>query len=354
MKVIINGRFFSQRITGVQRFALEIVRELDKIVSDKNYELYIPKHCNVSLKLKNIKVKESNSIFNGILWDIFSYSSYVKREKGLSVNLCNGINLNKPSIVCIHDVTYKANPDFFSRTLKYKLKMLWNRFSYWFNTKHADFIITVSKFSKKEIMKYYHINQDRIFVINNAWQHVNRINDDKINLSSSYPFLSSGTYFFSMSTLEVNKNFRWVLNAAKNNPEYVFVIAGGGRLNEAANAIGFSNFVNVHFLGYITDEEAKSLIKNCKAFIFPSLYEGFGLPPIEAMGVGCKNIILSDIEVMHEIFGDSVSYIDPKKFDYKFQKQDFENHTNSYHEILDKYSWAKSAAELYALINRLK
>lgn len=137
----------------------------------------------------------------------------------------------------------------------------------------------------------------------------------------------------------------------KNNPEYIFAISGGGNLKNVAESSGFSGLPNVYFLGYVSDNEAKCLIKNCRAFIFPSLYEGFGLPPLEAMGIGCKNIIVSDIEVMHEIYGDKVNYIDPENFDGSINFSEFR--ANSYDEILNKYSWEKSAQLLYNLANRL-
>lgn len=350
MKILINGRFLTQKITGVQRFAIEIIKELDKLVSNENYELLIPQDCNMELNLKNIHAKKSDSNFKGIFWDMFSFSLYAKKNAALSVNLCNGINLHRKSIVCIHDVTYKANPSFYSG--KDKLKMYWNRLCYWFNTKFAYYVITVSNFSKKEIIKYYNIKQEKILVIYNAWQHVNTINTEKIDFQKRYPFLSKGGYFFSMSTLAKNKNFKWVIHAAKNNPEYIFVIAGGGKLKETANTFGLPNLPNVHFLGYVNDEEAKSLIKNCKAFVFPSLYEGFGLPPLEAMAVGCKSVIVSNIEIMHEIFEDSVEYIDPLKLDYKIQ--DFTDYAKKPQRILDKYSWEKSAIALYNLIRTLE
>ena len=353
MKVIINGKFLSQRVTGLHRFAIEIVRELDKLISaDENYELYVPKNCEVSLDLKNIRVVMSKSLLKGILWDVFSYNPYVKREKGLSVNLCNGINLHNPNVACIHDVIFRARKELFYETTRDILRIFWNRFMYSFNTKHSDFIVTVSEFSKKEIIKYYNVDKNKIFVINNAWQHINRINDNKVDFQKSYPFLLPGAYFFSISTLAANKNFKWVLHAAKNNPEYIFAIAGGGKLKGVANSMGLANLPNVKFLGYVTDEEAKCLMKNCKAFIFPSLYEGFGIPPLEALGAGCKNVILSDIEVLHEIYADSADYVDPTNLDYKIQN--LGDHTAYRKKILDKYSWQKSALSLYNLIKKVR
>ena len=93
-------------------------------------------------------------------------------------------------------------------------------------------------------------------------------------------------------------------------------------------------------LGYVSDEEAKTLMRDCKAFLFPSIYEGFGIPPLEAMSAGCKRIIVSDTEVMHEIFGDSVEYINIKKEEITFSEND----------VLSTYSWEKSALQLRLLI----
>ena len=85
-------------------------------------------------------------------------------------------------------------------------------------------------------------------------------------------------------------------------------------------------------------------MKNCKAFLFPSFYEGFGIPPLEAMSTGCP-VIVSDIPVMHEIFGDSVHYINPNEPDVNIDKyiQASDDKTKS---ALCKYSWKDSAEML--------
>ena len=97
------------------------------------------------------------------------------------------------------------------------------------------------------------------------------------------------------------------------------------------------------YTGYLNDNELISLYKNCKAFIFPSLYEGFGIPPLEAMESGCKNIIVSNIEVLEEIYGDSVKYIDIKNEEY--ESKNIINKVNEkkiYINLLDKYTWRKT------------
>lgn len=99
-------------------------------------------------------------------------------------------------------------------------------------------------------------------------------------------------------------------------------------------------------LGYVSDEEAKTMMRDCKAFLFPTFYEGFGIPPLEAMSAGAKNIYVSDTAVMHEIFEDSVQYINPTKYNFVLKKDKIINSE----DILAKYSWKKSAILLKRMI----
>ena len=94
----------------------------------------------------------------------------------------------------------------------------------------------------------------------------------------------------------------------------------------------------------VTDEEAKTLMRDCKAFLFPSIYEGFGIPPLEAVSAGTKKIVVSDIPVMHEIFEEDANYIDLNE-DVKIEKL----HKCS-GNVLKKYSWIESSEKLYQMI----
>ena len=98
---------------------------------------------------------------------------------------------------------------------------------------------------------------------------------------------------------------------AKRNPNYVFAIAGGKDLEIWNDNVEIRGIDNLLFLGYVTDEESRALSEKCLAFLHPSKYEGFGIPPLEAMMCGCPAIV-SDIEVFHEVYGDSVEYCDFK------------------------------------------
>ena len=337
MKVIINGRFLIHRITGVERYAREILAELDKIIEPKSIELAVPPEAEDVPVYKNIKVVKTGKLHNR-LWEHISFPWYVHTQKGISLNLCNVAPIPAPGIVCIHDVKVKATPQYFSK-----------KFLMWYNlllknaTKRAKLIITVSEFSKSEIVKYFRVSSDKITVIPNAWQHYERIAYDE-NALNKYG-LEEGNYYFSMCSLEPNKNFKWIAEEAKENSDAIFAVAGSINKKVFADGLGFDCPENMKLLGYVSDEEAKTMMRDCKAFLFPTFYEGFGIPPLEAMSAGAKNIYVSDTTVMHEVFGDSVQYIDPDCYDNVFENN-IEVSEDEINKTLEKYSWKKSAEKL--------
>lgn len=334
MKVVVNGRFLLKKVTGVERYAREILLELDKIIKNDEIEIAIPPGVVEIPDYKNIKIVKVGK-FRDKLWEHISFPIYVKKRNAISLNLCNVAPLISPGIVCIHDMKPKAHPEYFSKKFR-----LWYDLLFFNETKRAKKIITVSEFSKKEIMKYYKVSSDRIIVIPNAWQHYDRIDFDE-NTLIKYK-LTKGDYFFAMGSMEPNKNFKWIAKMAKNKPDKTFAIAGSINPKVFADGLGFECPLNMKLLGYVSDQEAKTLMRDCEAFLFPSIYEGFGIPPLEALSVGCKCIVVSDTEIMHEIFNDSVIYIQPYIYDYS--KYSFKN--NKDNTILLKYSWELSAKKL--------
>ena len=181
--------------------------------------------------------------------------------------------------------------------------------------------------------------------------HCERIGFDE-NALADYG-LTKHNYFFALSSLTANKNFKWIAEAAANNPDQTFAIAGGINNKVFAHNLNFPCPDNMKFLGYVSDSQAKTLMRDCKAFLFPSLYEGFGLPPLEAITSGCRHIVLSDIPVLREIYPRGAYFIDP------FDSSSFNPDAIIHHEITDadrefywdKYSWEKSAETVLQAVN---
>ena len=335
-KIIVNGKFLTQRVTGVQRYAREILMELDKIISSNQIVLAVPHDVREIPKYKNIKVVRVGKT-KGIMWEQLEFPFYVKKQHGISLNLCNASPLFDPGIVCIHDVKIKATPQYFSKKF-----LIWYNLLLTNTAIRAQKIITVSEFSKSEIIKYFKVNPNKIAVIPNAWQHYDRIQYDE-NTLIKYS-LGKNQYYFAMGSMEPNKNFKWVAEMAKSNPMDNFAVAGSINKKVFAEGLGFACPDNMYLLGYVTDEEAKTLMRDCKAFLFPSFYEGFGIPPLEAVSAGAKKVVVSDIPVMHEIFGETANYINPVKSEKISAFHDIKR------DVLNNYAWSLSAKKMQELL----
>lgn len=341
-KIVFNGLLFSQRQTGVHRYTREVLKELDKIVNPNQYELVVPNYTKNVMKFKNIKVVYYGNV-KGTLWEQTSFVRYLRKNNAESVNFNNTLPLLKPGAIVIHDVCYKIHPEYFT-TFRGKLTVLWHKINFRVASICKVPIVTVSHFSKYQIIDTYKIDSKRIKVIGCAWQHMNEIESDE-SILQKYK-LQKKSFFFTLGSISINKNTTWVYKVAEKYPQYKFVI-GGAKSNNADININLKNN-NIMFLGYISNEEIKALMQNCKAFMFPSIYEGFGLPPLEALSQGA-DVITSNSASLPEIYKNSVHYIDP--YDTRVDLDEILKEKLDLSEsVLNRYSWKKSANNLKEFI----
>lgn len=349
MRYAINGLFLSQKLTGIQRFSIEIIKELDKIAKPNEFVIVAPNREYDEPKLQNIEIIKIGKR-DGLYWEQIELGKYLRRHKELvNINLCNDKPLfTYPGITVLHDVICRVNPDYFPN-IRNKLSRLWHILQYRYITNVDRTIVTVSNYSKTDIEKYYPAAVGKIKVIYNGWQHIDGCNNEKNNKAFSttmfqkYPFIANQDYYFSMATLSRNKNGKWIFNVARKNQSETFVMAGARTIKEKLDVPE-----NVHLLGYVSDDEAKWLIRHCKAFLFPSLYEGFGIPPLEALALGAK-VIISNQTSLPEIYGDCAYYINPLDYNVNLDEL-MREPVGDCQAILDKYSWKKSAEEIRKII----
>lgn len=343
----VDGSFFGQRISGIQRYSIELLSALDALVPPGLVEVVTPPGVRAPV-YQNIKTVTFGSR-KGALWQQLDYPAYLKYRGARGLATCNVIPLfGFRGIAVVHDVCYRARPDFYT-DLRGRLSAAWHRLQYRRIARVAEHIITVSEFSKSEINRYYGVAPERISVVYNAWQQMQRIAPDE-GIFAKMPQLRRGQYYFSMANLLKNKNFPWVLRAARNKPEAVFAIAGGGSLEAEARRLGLADLPNVVYLGYVSDGEAKALMHHCKAFLFPTLYEGFGIPPLEAVACGAPRIIVSDTPCMREVYGECAGYIDLKT--NRGYVDDATAPKRDAAVLLERYSWRKSAQALCKVLEQ--
>ena len=365
MTFLINPNFLCRSLTGIERFAFEICTRLDSLLSsDDDVRIIIPSNAKTVPQYKNIKIiKTKKPIKSFPLWDLFVFSHWCKRLKSIGINFSNTAPLGKNcGISFIHDIYAKQFPQDFSN-FKEKLIRLYCCFNYRNITQNAKKILTVSDFSREQIQKTYRINDEKIAVIHNGWEHFKEVNQEIPEILSnkkenSYKKLESKSFYFTLGSLQKRKNLGWLVKYASEHPEEIFAISGKAISGFISNDIeNLKKLSNVILLGYVTDSQVKYLMQNCKAFIFPSYYEGFGIPPLEALSVGTK-IIVGKAASLPEIYKETAVYIDPYNTNCNLNSllEDFSNKHNqteynqNVQEILSEYTYDKAAQKLYNIL----
>lgn len=346
MKYYINGRFLTQRITGVQRYAREMTLALDQLLqertSDQNeYTILAPKTVIETLPCKRIQFRACGHL-TGHLWEQIELPYYAK--DGYLLNFCNCAPLiKKNQAVTIHDAAIAAFPSAYSWKFR-----LWYRIMYTVLGKRLNTIFTVSNFSRNELNKYFGIPKEKIHVTYNGVEHLKDIQPDD-RILAKIP----KDYVLAVSSQNPTKNFKLVLEAAEQLPEVNFVIAGG------SNAKVFTGeeekvMANVHYVGYVSDQELVSLYRHARVFVYPSLYEGFGIPPLEALLNDCPAIV-SNQASLPEICGRYVSYCTPKdnkKLVALILESYFKDGALMENiSLFGKYSWKVSARKIFSFLN---
>jgi glycosyltransferase involved in cell wall biosynthesis len=307
--VFINGRFLSQPVSGVQRFAAEIVKAIDQLIDRQqlperlkgaSWTLLAPSNAEDRLALKHIRIAKIGKR-TGHAWDQIDLA--MAARGGILVSLANsGPVLHRRHHIVLHDAQVFRHPEFFSRSYGQ-----FHRCLGWLYARTAR-IITVSYFSRRELSDVLKIPADDIAVCSNSAEHLAGMPADDAILQKLN--LVPGRYFLAIGSNKPNKNVDLVIRAMKSLPsDYPLVIVGAAneRVFGRGDAKAHDRIIPA---GHISDASMAALYGHATALIFPSLYEGFGVPPLEAMVFGCP-VIVSDIAVLHEVCGDAAEYCSP-------------------------------------------
>ncbi len=335
-QLIINGLFLSQRPTGVHRFAYEMCVALQNEHCD--FIVVAPRrilrnHYAITFPLQQIGIN------SGHLWeqvDLPLFMSVHYRHTTLVSFTGLGPLFRKKHITTIHDVSFLVNHHWFS-TAYY----LFYKWATPIVAKHASHIITVSQFSKKEIASYLSVKTNKITVIYNA------IANHFCVPASNNMSLPARPYMLAVSSHDPRKNFKRLIDAylLSDITTHDLIIVGGSARTFANER--WTEHPHIHLVGYVSDNELRDFYRHATLFIYPSLYEGFGIPPLEALAQGCP-VLASNIEVLHEIYDNAITYCNPTNpNDIANKMRQCITHplfnTTQVKRCLEQYSWKKSA-----------
>uniref|UniRef100_A0A7V3ZVR7 Glycosyltransferase family 1 protein n=1 Tax=candidate division WOR-3 bacterium TaxID=2052148 RepID=A0A7V3ZVR7_UNCW3 len=310
MEIIINGRFLTQKITGVQRYAQQLVKEIDRLYEKEEiikkrfqFKILAPKSIIHHLELKHIPIKKIGFL-KGHFWEQLVLPFYLKNR----ILLCLGntaplltLFFNKKVIVTVHDLGFKYFPKnyrflfrtFYSIIIPLILKYAWA-------------IITDSQSEKEKIIKRYYFVKEKIFAIpQGGFSEELKAFD-----------IREKNYLLYVGSLSKKKNFNGFLSALeiivkKKLPlKAIAIISQNDIFEEIAIDLKPGIKERIKIIHQVSDEELMGYYKNAFLFVFPSFHEGAGIPPIEAMSCGCP-VICSDIPSLRERCGEAALYFNP-------------------------------------------
>jgi glycosyltransferase involved in cell wall biosynthesis len=306
--VYLNGKFTAQRITGVQRYAGELVRAVDQAATaDENWVLLVPPQGRAPV-LRTIETRRIGATHMPLhVWEQLCLP--LAARDGLLVNLAGSAPLFASRQWCaFHDAAVFDHPDVYAPLFR-----RWYRFHFRWLARRAQRIITVSEHSRSRLALRLGVAEAAIAVVPNGGDHMLGIQSEpgivkRLGLQGRRYLLAVGSH----SRL---KNWPALIRAwdlLNPQPDCALVMVGSRDGSVFASLAGGISATNVVHAGSVSDGELKALIvaEGALGLVFPSLDEGFGLPPLEAMTLGCP-VAVSRAGAMPEVCGDAALYFDP-------------------------------------------
>jgi glycosyltransferase involved in cell wall biosynthesis len=305
-KLVYNGRFTSQKTTGVQRVARELVAALVQLPQGSSLTLAVPPQDGLDpvQGVDNVKL----GFGKGVFWEQIVLPMFAGRSR--IVNLSNSGSIFRANqIIYMHDAAVFDTPAHFS----WKFRM-WYRVMFWILARTSSCVLTNSVFSRDRLAHHIGVNAERIGVVPLAADHLDHIVPDTSVIDELK--LHGKRYVLAVSSMNPTKNFNRLVEAfiKLNDPSIDLVIVGMKNATIFGRAHDLSSAPNIKQAGYVSDEKLKALYQHAACFLYPSIYEGFGIPPLEAMRNGCPTLV-GHAGALPETCGDASVYCDPHSVD---------------------------------------
>jgi len=314
MHIVIDAHMLGEQEGGNETYMAGLLEGLELTLSPisqtKITALYNPRYKPPEnrIRVRSAVLHNRGSIYR-LLWEIPSICRYLKADL-LHVTYNAPLFSACPFVVTVHDVIFRIYPEYFTPRVRMLLTTL-VPFSMW----RATFILTDSEASKQDIVRYYPFVQNKIVVTPGAAGPVATTQPDYLKAEK---YTQDRKFILSVGSVQPRKNILRLIQAyillrqrEATNARLIIVGRSGWQGSQIQKLALNSPYADdIIFTGYLDDAVLAALYRKCAVFVYPSLYEGFGLPVLEAMACGAP-VITSNLSSLPEIAGDAALFVDP-------------------------------------------
>jgi glycosyltransferase involved in cell wall biosynthesis len=334
LKILIDGRLIADKETGISRYSEELLKIYKELFGAENITLIVS--INLKKEFSGIDVIKTELYpFN-----IIHFMKFHRILKTIDFDVYHSMFYansffkvkNKIYISTVHDLMYRVVPNFFRKN------MIINQLAIWYfdfivkqSLKNSDYIVAISNATQKDIKSIFGLKSVVIT------EGINELHSDNENLEIDTSKLKTKEFFLYVGNNRPHKNVEFLKSCyMKSSSRKKLVIVG-----HKGEDISIDN-KEIIYTGYINDFTLKYLYSNASAFVFPSFYEGFGLPILEAIYL--DTLVLSSSSGSLSEFGEyNIQYFDPKKEENLIKLlENIDNTKFDYHKkkiLLDRFNW---------------
>lgn len=327
-KIGIDARFYSSNFTGIGRYTAELIRHLAELDTENQYVIFLNDPQYNQFKIPNERFKKV--LVNARHYSLAEQTKFLRAIQREKLDLMHFTHFNAPllymgkTVVTIHDLILEFFPGkkMTSPLYRWGYKATLRR-----AVDHAEHIFTVSEHTAEDLQKILGTSRDKITVTyNGLGEEFHPLTDESLAKRVREEYKLDRGFLLYTGVWRTHKNLVRLLEAfakVRNEGEDILLVMTGkpdpvyDEVPKTIEKLGLAQYIRR--VGLVSEEDLIALYGLAQAYVFPSMYEGFGMPPLEAMACGTP-VVTSNTSSMPEVCGENALYFDPYNIDEMAEK----------------------------------